>query len=132
MKKTVFTNTPFYYLLNSYIIALLLYNLYVIATGNLYGIIPITIQAVMLFLIFTRNEYARIVMLIWAVGVLLIATVFQIVGDLLDTGFDAIQSFSFLFNLIQLIVAIIIVDYIRRTVFVRTQIISENGDIFLE
>jgi len=99
----------------------MVYNLYAVILGNVYGLIPIAIQATILFLIYKRNEYARIFILVWSVVVLLIANLFEIIGDLMDKGFDAIQSFSFLSNLVQLIVAILIVDYTRRTVFVRTQ-----------
>ena len=59
MEKSEFKNKIFEYSLIGYLILLLCWNLYAIDTGNLYGLIPIGIQGVLLFLIFSKNKYAK-------------------------------------------------------------------------
>ena len=124
MRKTVFTNNIFYHILSGYIIVLIIYNLYALLVSyNVYSLIPIAIQVFLLYMMFTKHEYARIAILIWSTVVLLLATLFEIIAQVLDglnDGFEKINLYSFIGNLILLIVAILIVDFTRRTVVVRT------------
>ena len=71
MRKIEFKNKIFEYSLIGYLILLLCWNLYALDTGNLFGIIPIGIQGILLFLIFTKNEYAKIGIKIWAIILIL-------------------------------------------------------------
>ena len=71
MEKSEFKNKIFEYSLIGYLILLLCWNLYAIDTGNLYGLIPIGIQGVLLFLIFSKNKYAKNGIKIWAIILIL-------------------------------------------------------------
>ncbi len=53
--------------------------------------LPVTIQSILVVLVLTRNQYAKIVFLIWAIVFLIIAFGFQFVGKLL---MDAAHGFS--------------------------------------
>ena len=71
MEKLEIKNKIFEYSLIGYIILLLCWNLYALDTGNLYGFIPIGIQGILLFLIFTKNKYGKIGIKIWAIILIL-------------------------------------------------------------
>jgi hypothetical protein len=71
MEKSKFKNKIFEYSLTGYLILLLCWNLYAIDTGNLYGLIPIGIQGILLFLIFSKNKYAKTGIKIWAIILIL-------------------------------------------------------------
>jgi hypothetical protein len=71
MEKTEFKNKIFQYSLTGYLILLLCWNLYVLNTGNLYGLIPIVIQGVLLILIFLKNKYTKIGIKIWSIILIL-------------------------------------------------------------
>jgi hypothetical protein len=85
MKKTLFSNRTFYYLLIIYIFALLIYSIYEIVKGNIYGTIPFSIQLVLLFLIIRNHRYAKIAVFIWAIGFLLLADCLQLLVSLVDS-----------------------------------------------
>ena len=67
MKKIEFKNKVFEYSLIGCIILLLCWNLYTLTTGNLKSLISITFQGILLFLIFSKNKYAKIGIKIWAI-----------------------------------------------------------------
>tara|TARA_B110000503_G_scaffold137418_1_gene221578 strand:+ start:700 stop:1068 length:369 start_codon:yes stop_codon:yes gene_type:complete len=71
MEKTEFKNKIFQYSLTGYLILLLCWNLYVLNTGNLYGLIPIVIQGALLILIFLKNKYTKIGIKIWSIILIL-------------------------------------------------------------
>ena len=71
MEKLEIKNKIFEYSLIGYLILLLCWNLYALDTGNLYGFMPIGIQGILLFLIFTKNKYAKIGIKIWAIILIL-------------------------------------------------------------
>jgi len=70
-EKTIFKNRLFYLLLISYLILLSAWNIYVLTTGNLKAIIPVTIQGILLFLILTENKHAKLGIKIWVIIMIL-------------------------------------------------------------
>ncbi len=130
MKKTVCKNRLFYIFLIAYIIILLIYNCYAsIKSGNVYGLITILIQIILLVLIFTKNQYAKPGILIWTVIAFIIGSGFDVIADLMDyfnNGFKATQIDSFMYNVLGLIVGIFIIDYTRRTVVVTSSSVDPD------
>jgi hypothetical protein len=129
MKKSVFTNKIFYYLLVAFIIALLIYNsILSIKDNNIYGIIPIAIEIALLVLIFTKDRYAKLSIIIWAVIFSIIGNGFDAIAYLMDAfndGFKTIPLYSFLYDIVGLVIGILIIDYTRRTVILE-RVSSEN------
>ena len=60
MNKIIFKNQTFYYLLISYLIILIFWNSYAILNGNLFGIIPVVIQLIIIYLLYDKNKNAKI------------------------------------------------------------------------
>ncbi len=122
MKKTIFKNKLFYKLLIAFIIILLIYNGYAsIIARNIYGAIPICFGSILLVLIFKKNQYAKIAILIWAIVALIIANGLEVIADLMDVlndNFKRSQLDSLIYSSIVLAIGILIVDYTRRTVAV--------------
>jgi hypothetical protein len=71
MEKSEFKNKIFEYSLIGYLISLLCWNLYALDIGNLFGLIPIGIQGILLFLIISKNKYVKIGIKIWAIILIL-------------------------------------------------------------
>ncbi len=71
MEKIRFKEKAFEYSLIGYIILLLCWNLYALTTGNMQALISISIQGILLFLIFSRNKNAKIGIKIWAIILIL-------------------------------------------------------------
>ncbi|HVV56321.1 MAG TPA: hypothetical protein VHC47_13395 [Mucilaginibacter sp.] len=124
-KQTVFKNRLFYYLLIGFITALLIYNIYIfIKMLNVFVLLPIALQLTLLTLIFSKNQYARIGILVWASIALLIGSGLDIIGSIMDIPnnlIDNISSFpveSYIFNLTDIAIGILIISYTRRTVLV--------------
>jgi cation transport ATPase len=120
MKKSHFNNKTVYWIIIAIIAGLFFWNLFVvIKTGNLFGLIPALIQAILLGLIFTKNQYAKIGTKIWAIVFLAIAYGLQFIGRLLK---DLTESFSnvdlshYLTTGVAIIIGITIVLYINKTV----------------
>src|SRR5690242_14725678 len=85
MKTAVFNNKVFFSLLIGFILLLLLYNSYsFLKNNNVYAIIPICAQVVLLAFIFTRNKHLRIILIIWAMTFLIIAPGLDIIASVLD------------------------------------------------
>lgn len=102
------------------IVGFMTLNLYItIITGRLIGLIPISIQGVLLGLIMTKNQYAKIGIKIWAIVFFVVASGLQFVGRLLQ---DAVDNFSnanalhYLTTGFEVIVGILIVLYVNKTV----------------
>ncbi|MBU4537567.1 MAG: hypothetical protein L6264_06535 [Weeksellaceae bacterium] len=91
MKKSQFSNQTVYWTIIAIIGGLMLWNLFATVTsGNLLGLLPVTIQAVLLWLITTQNQYAKIGIKAWIIIFLVIANGLQFFGRLLQ---DAVESF---------------------------------------
>jgi len=116
MEKINFKNQPFYYLLISYLIILLFWNSYAILNGNLFGIIPVVIQLIIIYLLYDKNKHAKIGIKIWSI-VLIIGPSLSIVGKLLKTvaGTD-LDLKKMIENIIMLTVGILIYYYNENTV----------------
>jgi hypothetical protein len=122
--KTVFKNKTFLYLLIGFISILILWNLYGgIINGNVWAIIPTAIEIVLLLFIFNRYEYARLMIILWAVIAFIAAPASGLLATLLDIGNDFIDKetgvvgvYGVILNIVQLIIGILILDYTRRTV----------------
>ena len=97
-----------------------MWNIYAtIDTGKLSGILPITIQGVLLALILTRNQYAKIGIKIWSIIFLIIASGLQFFGRLLKDAVDNFvnaNSLHYITTGITVIIGIMIVLYVNKTV----------------
>lgn len=120
MKQSQFLNQTFYWMIMALIVGFMTLNLYItIITGRLIGLIPISIQGVLLGLIMTKNQYAKIGIKIWAIVFFVVASGLQFVGRLLQ---DAVDNFSnanalhYLTTGFEVIVGILIVLYVNKTV----------------
>jgi phosphatidylserine synthase len=120
MKKTHFTNQSVYWAIIAIIGGLLLWNLFAtITTGKFIGLLPVTIQAVIIGLILTKNEYAKIGVKIWAIVFLAIASGLQFVGRLLQDAadnFENAQALHYITTGFTVLVGIMIVVYVNKTV----------------
>jgi len=122
--KTVFKNKTFLYLLISFISILILWNAYAGIIGkNIWAVIPIAIEIVLLFFIFNRYEYTRLMIISWAVIFLiatpaidLLATVLDVGNILIDKETGVFGIYGVILNTIELAAGILILDYTRRTV----------------
>jgi hypothetical protein len=118
MEKTIFKNRKFYTLLIVYILLLMVFNLYATITGNVYGIIPIIVQGVLLYLIISGNSYARMIILIWAIGFLLFPDGVQVcdsISGVFESEPKSISVYPIILNLIRVAIDILIIDHTRRT-----------------
>ncbi len=120
MKKSNFTNQTFYWTILFLIGGLLFWNLFAIfATGLLIGILPITIQAILLGLIFTKNQYAKIGIKIWSIVFLAVASGLQFVGRFLQDlteGFSKVDITHYLTTGITILLGVLIAVYTNKTV----------------
>jgi len=120
MKRTSFKNSNFYWILIIYLCGLLIWNLYLtINYSNLLGLLPITIQIVLLTLIFMKHEYAKIGIKIWAILVLILGSGLQFVGRLLNglsDGFSNVDIEYYLTTGLTVIIGVILLIYTNETV----------------
>lgn len=120
MKKTLFTNKPFYYLFIGYLILLLSYNIYsTITLKIIYGILPISIQTTLLIFIFTKSKHAKLLIQIWTIVFMIIATGLQFFGQFLTGMGNNFENFmwnAFVYKLIELGIGILILSYTNKTV----------------
>ncbi len=83
--KTYFNSITFYWILLSSISLLLVINLLTfVITLNPIALLPILIQSLLLFLIFTKHKYAKIGVKIWTIIFLIIANGLQLLGIILQ------------------------------------------------
>jgi len=134
--KTIFKNKRFFYLLISFIALLILWNFYVlIQAKNYWAFLPISIEAILLALILTYNQYARIAILVWTAIFIIMSPALSALGSILgiyDNGSTEINTYSFAFNLGSIIAGIFIVDYTRRTVIVQRGISESLSSEIIE
>lgn len=124
MQVTEFKNQTFYFCVLALLSCLILYNCYVIITfQEVWGIIPILIQAVIIGMIITKHRFARLILKIWAIVFLIIGSSLQILGqgiqDILD---DRVVDFVFyIVATINLLIGSLVVYFTNTTVVVHTQ-----------
>ncbi|MFB2121241.1 hypothetical protein [Parapedobacter sp. 2B3] len=120
IKQSHFTDKTAYWAVISIIGGLLLWNLYAtVTTGRLVGLLPITIQSILLGLIFMKHQYARIGIKIWAIVFLAIASGLQFFGRLLEdavNGFPDVDWQHYLTKLVTGLIGIVLVICVNRTV----------------
>ncbi len=125
MGKTIFKNSIFYWFLIGFLIINLIRNGYEVVSGNMFGVIPMIIQMVLLYLIFDKNKFAKIGIKIWSI-LLIVGPGLIISGGLIKV--IAGENFNFkesLANLIMLAVGMLIFYFNNQTVEVQ---ITENNE----
>lgn len=98
----------------------MIWNIYATTTtGKLIGLLPITIQAILIGLILTKNQYAKIGIKVWAIIFLAIASGLQFIGQLLQDAVDNFANASSLHYIttgFTVLVGVLIVVYVNKTV----------------
>lgn len=118
MKKTIFKDSLFYWLLISLLFITLIWNFYTLLTGVLVSLIPITIQLIIIYLILTKNKHTKIGIKIWSL-ILIVGPSLSFFGKLLKIIIgDNFQpmTIDMIQNLIMLIIGIFIYTYNQNTV----------------
>jgi len=122
MKQSHFSNQTVYWTIIALIGGLLIWNLYAsITTGRIIGLLPITIQGVLIGLILTKNQYAKIGIKIWAIIFLVTGSGLQFVGQLLQDAADNFANANSLFYISKGFIVLfgaLIVLYVNKTVAV--------------
>lgn len=92
------------------------WNGYSIASGNLFGIIPLTIQMVLLYLIYDKNKFAKFGIKIWSI-LLIVGPGLSILGGTLKViAGENFNTQKTLTSLIMLAVGVLIFYFNNRTV----------------
>lgn len=122
MKKSQFSNQTVYWTLIAIVSGLMVWNLFATVTSRkLIGLLPVTIQATILALILTKNQYAKIGIKAWVIIFLVIANGLQFIGRLLQDVFDNFVNFNSLHYITTgsiVLVGITIFIYVNKTVTV--------------
>lgn len=120
MKKSIFTNVVFYWVIISFLSVLLMWNLYLtIAHSILAGLLPIVVQATLLTLIIRRHEHAKNGIKLWAIIFLIAGSGLQFFGRLLEDLTDSFTNVDlqhYLTTGLSILIGIIIVSYTNKTV----------------
>ncbi|MBZ9730325.1 hypothetical protein LB467_11570 [Salegentibacter sp. JZCK2] len=119
--ETVFENKWFYKLLITYIFLLLIWNTYMVITGNFLGLIAVVIEIALLYLLFNKHRLTKIVIHFWAIllmigpGLSIIGLVIKLTsGDNLNRMADDLVQYLLLFTF-----GVLIYYFNKKTVFVR-------------
>lgn len=130
MEKSKFNNEVYYWIIISIIILLLTYNLYLTIVYNyLIGLLPVTIQSILLFLILKKNKFAKIGIKLWAWIFLIIAYGLQFIGHLLKDVVVSFVNFDLIFYIktgIGVSVGFLIFIYANKTIEIVE--VNENGN----
>lgn len=119
MKQTQFTNKTFYWIIIVIIGVLMLWNIYASLITTLTALLPLAIQALLLILIITKNQYAKIGIKLWALIFLTIASALQFGGKLLQDlaeNFTNVNVSHYITTGITMTIGILIVVFINKTV----------------
>lgn len=118
--KTHFNNITFYWIIISLISLLLLLNLSTfIVTINPIALLPIIIQSVLLYLIFTKHKYAKIGIKIWTILFLIIGNGLQLLGAILqiiEGGNPNTTILDYLKFLILILIGVGILIFTNKTI----------------
>ena len=121
--KTEFKNIFFYWLLVGLIGFMLIWNIIsLIFQFNLLTFLPITIQIFLLYLILSKNKYAKIGIKIWTILFVITAFGLQFLGKTLKIfadGFIAFNPAEYFRVLFFLIIGILILVFTVKTVVVK-------------
>lgn len=123
MGKAIFTNKTFLYGLVSFIIIVLFYNLYTLLFEfEAFLFIPIIIQVTLLFLVFVRHQYIKVLLQIWSAVFLILGFGLFILGGLLKdlvNGFEYFDILNYFPKVILLLVGLIIYQGSSKTIHTR-------------
>jgi len=117
--ETVFRNKWFYRLLIAYIFLLLIWNTYMVVTGNFLGLIAVVIELALLYLLFNKHRWTKMAIHFWAI-IMMIGPGLSILGKLIKmaTGDDLnFMVDSLVQNLLLFTFGFIIYYFNKKTVF---------------
>lgn len=121
MQITEFKNQTFYYCVLSLLGCLIFYNCYVILYfQEVWGIIPIVIQSIIIGLIITKHKFAKITLKVWAIIFLVVGSSLQILGQGIQDVLEQRMA-DLMFYLvagINLLVGSLVVYFTNKTVIV--------------
>jgi hypothetical protein len=122
MKRVIYTSSLFYYSLIIYLIGLLCFNIYWSQAHNqILGVLPITIQGILLYLIITRNSFVKRAIVIWASVFVIAGPALIIIADLLTIiagNSDRININRLIVSIFALISGVIVVVGARKTILI--------------
>lgn len=122
MKRVIYTSSLFYYSLIIYLIGLLCFNIYWSQAHNqVFGVLPITIQGILLYLIITRNSFVKRAIIIWASIFVIAGPVLIIIADLLTVmagNSDRINTNKLVISMFVLISGVIVLVGARKTILI--------------
>ena len=120
MKESKFNNQFVFWGVILVIGSLLAWNTYAtIAMGKLIGLIPISIQLLLLGLLITKSPYAKISVKIWALVFLVGGSGLQLIGRFmkdLDTNFTNFERSHYISTGFTVLIGVLITVFIDKTV----------------
>lgn len=119
--ETVFKNRWFYKLLIIYILLILIWNTYMVISGNYLGLIAVVIELILLYLLFNKHRLAKMAIHFWAI-IMMVGPGLSITGKLIKmaTGDDLnFMVDSLVQNLLLFTFGLLIYYFNKRTVFVQ-------------
>ncbi|KFC22034.1 hypothetical protein [Epilithonimonas lactis] len=123
MGKAIFTNKTFLYGLVFFIIIVLLYNLYALLFEfEAFLFIPIIIQVTLLFLVFVRHQYIKVLLQIWSAVFLILGFGLFVLGGLLKdlaNGFEYFDILNYFPKVVLLLAGLIIFQGSSKTIHTR-------------
>ncbi|MDO5614752.1 MAG: hypothetical protein Q4G16_01070 [Cruoricaptor ignavus] len=121
--KTYFQNNTFYWLLILFIGTLIAWNTFFLFSRFEFIIfLPIIIQTILLYLIVTKNKYAKLGIKIWTIFFLIIAYGLQFFGQTLKffaTNFTEFDGLNYFRVLLFLVIGIFLLIFTNKTVEVK-------------
>lgn len=122
MEKAKFTNEYFYYSILLILFGLFAWNVTIlISTGTLLAIMPLTIGAVLIFLIATKNKFSRLAIMIWSMIFLIIASSLQLLGRLITDSVNNFAAFDlpyYVKAIISIAIGLVIYIYAKNTIVI--------------
>ncbi|WP_037320054.1 hypothetical protein [Salegentibacter sp. Hel_I_6] len=119
--ETVFKNKWFYRLLIIYIFLILIWNTYMVISGNYLGLIAVVIELALLYLLFNKHRLAKMAIHFWAI-IMMVGSGLSILGKLIKVATGDDLNFmvdSLVQNLLLFTFGLLIYYFNKKTVFVR-------------
>ncbi|WP_339648655.1 hypothetical protein [uncultured Salegentibacter sp.] len=119
--ETVFKNKWFYRLLIIYIFLILIWNTYMVISGNYLGLIAVVIELALLYLLFNKHRLAKMAIHFWAI-IMMVGPGLSIIGKLIKIAMGDDLNFmvdSLVQNLLLFTFGLLIYYFNKKTVFVR-------------
>lgn len=121
MQITEFRSQIFYYSALFLLSCLIIYNCYVLLVfQEIWGIIPIIIQSIIIGMIITKHRLAKSTLKIWAIVFLVVGSSLQIIVQLIQDVFDhlTVDLMYYLVAGINLLIGSLMVYFTNTTVVV--------------